>query len=105
MDKRGITDPVESNGQRALWEWSDQGHGLQRKDTEKGCQGEGWTDANQAECSSLPVLGRVRKWVVYSESFRFQLNPRREGEIEKQIWNKKQLCHPKAGNSRKRWLV
>lgn len=23
MDKRGITDPVESNGQRALWEWSD----------------------------------------------------------------------------------
>lgn len=75
---------------------------------EKGCCCGGgwcWADANQAEDSSLPVLERVRKWVVYSRKVKFQLSSKHEGKIENQIWNKKELRCPKAEHNRKNMTV
>lgn len=43
--------------------------------------------ADQAEDSSVPVPGRLSKWEECSARVKFQLSPRREGKIEKLIWD------------------
>lgn len=85
MGKGGLTDPKELNGWKAPWDpgsKSTKGRG-------ERMPGRAWAEADQAEDCSLLVLGRVRKWSMYSKRVKLQLRSRREGKPESQIWKRK----------------
>ena len=54
-----------------------------QRDMERGCQGEAWAGAEQAEDSSLPLLERVTESGVNSKRVKFQSNSRSEEKIER----------------------
>ena len=84
VDKGGLTDPKELNGWKVPWD-----PGMSTKGRGKRLPGKAWAEAEQAEDSSLLVLGRVRKWSMYPKMVKLQLRSRREGKPESQIWKNK----------------